>query len=124
MWRAFSPELAKSESGEAAAVARKLAKESLALCLAALQTCDHQSFMYALLLNHCVYMAAVTRLIDPTSELLFQELIQLRYARRDALSYRVDDTIAYFYYVRARNTWELSARSCHTTPAVERACRG
>jgi hypothetical protein len=59
--------------------------------------------MYALLLNHCVYVATVARLEDARIADLARQLIVCLPEGR-AWSYRLDDTLGYYYYVRAATT--------------------
>jgi hypothetical protein len=78
-----------------------LAKESLGICLRALEASEPTSPMHAWLLNLTVYIAAVARLDHPDHSRLATELMVCRLSEGQAWSYRFDDTLSYFYYVRA-----------------------
>jgi hypothetical protein len=101
-WLAVNPEV-MPHSGTAPTLHQpKLAREAFAICAAALDACAPGRPMYALLLNHCVYVAAVARLeTDRVSELVPKLLANLK---SDVWSYRMDDTLGYYFYARAAAT--------------------
>jgi hypothetical protein len=78
-----------------------LAKESLAICLRVLEASESTSPMHAWLLNLTVYIAAVARIDHPDHSRLATELMVCRLSEGQAWSYRFDDTLSYYYYVRA-----------------------
>jgi hypothetical protein len=70
--------------------------------------------MYPLLLNHCVYVASTAKLVDERIAELARHLMVVRLLERQALSYRLDDTLGYYYYVRAARTFAESTREGET----------
>ena len=103
-WLAFNPTLmAEGWADEVKPRQQKLVRDSLAIPSAALETCDPESPSFPLLLNHCVYVASMAKLIDDRIDDSALKLMLYRSAR-PALSYRVDDTLAYYYYARAAMT--------------------
>jgi len=57
--------------------------------------------MHAWLLNLTIYVAAVARLAEPHHSHLATDLMVCRLSEGQAWSYRFDDTLSYYYYVRA-----------------------
>jgi hypothetical protein len=115
VWRALNPGVM---SGRSPTEAPALVRKSFEICYAVLETCPPASPMYALLLNHCVYVAAVSGLIDDRVVELADELRSVRLSQPTAWSYRLDDTIAFYYFVRARDTWAKFTRSGQTDPRL------
>jgi hypothetical protein len=68
---------------------------------------------YHLLLNHCLYVAAISGLGAEYPGLesdLARQLIEYRSAAGPSWSYRFDDTIGYYFYARASREF---AGLCH-----------
>jgi hypothetical protein len=83
---------------------RALLRDSLKVCSAALERCDPESPSYPLLLNHCVYVASMAKAIDDRIADLATKLMVIRPLARQTLSYRIDDTLGYYFYARAAMT--------------------
>jgi hypothetical protein len=105
VWLAFNQTLmAEGWSSDVKVRQPALVRESLQVSSSALETCDPESPSYPLLLNHCVYVASMARMIDGSIAELATKLMLIRLSAQQALSYRVDDTLGYYYYVRAGMT--------------------
>ncbi len=104
-WLAFNPTVMADTWAQPSQLRqRALMKDSFQIGISALNCCDSGSPMYALLLNHCVYVASMARLFDDGTARLAEKLIVHRLSERQARSYRLDDTLGYFYYARAAVT--------------------
>ena len=104
-WLAFNGTVMAHRGTDAPRIRQPaLVKESLHVCSAVLETCDTDAPVYPLLLNHCVYVASMARLIDEPIEALARRLMLVRLVEQQVQSYRVDDTLGFYHYVRAA-TW-------------------
>jgi hypothetical protein len=101
-WLAFNPAVIDHRGAELPRLRQPaLVKESLDVCSAALESCDQDSPMYALLLNHCVYVASTARQVDRRVVELARKLEVARTLSPQTHSYRIDDTLGFFHLVRA-----------------------
>lgn len=102
VWLAFNPTVMEHRGAEPPRLRQPaLVKESLDVCSAALESCDQDSPMHTLLLNHCVYVAATARQMNRRVAELARKLEVARLLSPHTHSYRIDDTLGFYYYVRA-----------------------
>jgi hypothetical protein len=104
VWQRLNPAAMAAHPGRPAHRRyQELAERSLAIGLVALDECDPDAPEYALLINHCLYVAASTGAGGTNLERQGELALRLVVYRRNAQpwSYRFDDTLGYFYYARA-----------------------
>jgi hypothetical protein len=102
MWLAFNPSVMDHRGAEPPRLRQPgLMKESLDVCSAALESCEPDSAMHPLLLNHCVYVASTAMQVDDRVQDLARRLELVHVMDGESQSYRIDDTLGFFYYVRA-----------------------
>ena len=124
VWLALNPTVAAG--GSSSGVRRRhpaLAKDAFEICSKALSKCDPANPLYVLLLNHCVYVATVAGLHHEESGRLVRELILRLTVEGQTWSYRLDDTLGYYYYARAARTMDAGARDARAVDSARKDLR-